>query len=291
MTISYTGLEGNALIGARFSPDEQQLDGKVILLLHGGGQTRHSWKATAQALAEQGHCAITLDLRGHGDSDWSKDGNYQFCDFGDDVKIVARELFEEFGQKPVVIGASLGGMASMIFAGETEGGREDPPLAGLVLVDITPTVKVDGVEKILGFMGSRSAEGFATLEEAADAIAAYLPHRPKPKDLSGLAKNLRLGEDGRYRWHWDPAFLTSRRQVDQQEVIEKRLCDAVRQLTMPVMLVRGRESELVGEEEVAAFLAMVPHAKVADVSGARHMVAGDKNDVFAKAVLEFIATL
>ncbi len=289
MDVSYTGHEGNGLAGTRFDP-ESNADGEVVLLLHGGGQTRHSWTATARALAEQGHTAITLDLRGHGDSDWSGPGNYRFSDFADDVKIVVAKLSKEFGTKPVVIGASLGGMASMIFAGK-EAGKPDEVLSGLVLVDITPTVKMDGVEKILGFMGSRSADGFETLEDAADAIAAYLPHRPRPKDLSGLAKNLRLGDDGRYRWHWDPAFLTSRKQMDQREEIEKQLCDAVRQLTIPVMLVRGRESELVGDQEVATFLEMVPHAQIADVSGARHMVAGDKNDVFAKAVLGFIAEL
>ncbi len=293
MEISYTGLEGNVLVGTRFDAgisDAGVFSGQVVLLLHGGGQTRHSWAATAKALAARGHCAITLDLRGHGDSDWSKKGNYQFSDFAGDVKLVVEAITQKFGQKPVVIGASLGGMASMIFAGEAEKAKHIM-LSGLVLVDITPTVKMDGVEKILGFMGSRSAEGFATLEEAGDAIAAYLPHRPKPKDLSGLAKNLRLGKDGRYRWHWDPAFLTSRKQIDRQSLIEKRLGDAVRQLTMPVMLVRGRESELVGDEEVAIFLEMVPHAQIADVSGARHMVAGDKNDVFAKAVLGFIDQL
>ncbi len=294
MEISFTGHEGNGLVGTRFVP-EGQLNGEVVLLLHGGGQTRHSWAATARELARQGHCAITLDLRGHGDSDWSAEGNYQFSDFADDVKIVVDDVSAEFGRKPVVIGASLGGMAAMIFAGEAAseaaGEQQRALLAGLVLVDITPTVKVDGVEKILGFMGSRSAEGFATLQDAADEIAAYLPHRPRPKDLSGLEKNVRLGKDGRYRWHWDPAFLTSRKQMDQREAIETQLSDAVRQLTMPVMLVRGRDSELVGDKEVAAFLEMVPHAQVADVSGARHMVAGDKNDVFAKAVTGFIDRL
>ncbi len=290
MEISYTGPEGNVLVGTRFDP-EGDLTGEVVLLLHGGGQTRHSWAATAKALAQKGHRAITLDLRGHGDSDWSGQGNYLFEDFADDVKVVVGEILAKFGSHPVVIGASLGGMASMIFAGEAMGKGEGSLLSGLILVDITPTVKMDGVEKILGFMGSHAKDGFATLEEAADAIATYLPHRPRPKDLSGLAKNLRLGEDGRYRWHWDPAFLESRQKMDRRDVIQEQLSGAVKNLKMPVMLVRGRDSELVGEKEVAEFLALVPHAQIADVSGARHMVAGDKNDIFANAVLGFIDEL
>jgi pimeloyl-ACP methyl ester carboxylesterase len=58
-----------------------------------------------------------------------------------------------------------------------------------------------------------------------------------------------------------------------------------------VLLVRGRDSELVGEAEAAAFMELVPHAEIADVSGARHMVAGDRNDVFGNAVAAFLARL
>ena len=57
---------------------------------------------------------------------------------------------------------------------------------------------------------ARAPDGFATLEEVADAIADYQPHRPRPRHLDGLAKNVRLGDDGRYHWHWDPRFRTGR---------------------------------------------------------------------------------
>ena len=287
MDISYQGHQGDGLAATLFAGSEGVSGGQVVVLLHGGGQTRHSWKATAQMLAQKGHQTITYDQRGHGGSDWNAQGQYKFDDFALDLGEVVKRIIQDYGQKPVVIGASLGGMAAMILAGETQ----NELMAALVLVDITPTVMLDGVEKILGFMGSRSREGFASLEEASDAIAAYLPHRPRPKDLSGLAKNLRLGEDGRYRWHWDPAFLANRVGMDQRQEVENKLKNAVRELEMPVMLVRGRESELVGEDDVAAFLELVPHAQIADVSGARHMVAGDKNDVFAEAVLGFIERL
>lgn len=287
MEISFTGNQGNNLVGTRFTPAVKNPTAKTILLLHGGGQTRHSWHKTADQLAQKGYHAITFDQRGHGDSDWIKTGNYGFGDFAQDVKQVVKAINQETGQLPIVIGASLGGMATMLFAGN----EPNVSVSALILVDITPTVKMDGVEKILGFMASHSKDGFAKLEDAADAIAAYLPHRPRPKNLAGLAKNLRLGEDGRYRWHWDPAFLDSRRKMDQRAMIEDQLTSAVRNLSMPVMLVKGRESELVGDKEVAEFLELVPHAQVADVSGARHMVAGDKNDIFASAVIEFIEAI
>lgn len=282
MDISFQSHDGLRLAGTRFGT--QGNDGQVVLLLHGGGQTRHSWAGTADALAGAGHIAITIDQRGHGDSDWSEPGNYDFDDFADDVGTVLSRLKADFGKKPVVIGASLGGMASMINAGE--GGGED--YGGLVLVDITPHVKSDGVDRILGFMAEHARDGFATLEEAAEVIAAYLPHRPKPKSLSGLRKNLRLGQDGRFRWHWDPNFLEARRKMDDRQGLQDRISGAAQNLKMPVLLVRGKDSELVGQAEAEQFLELVPHAKVADVSGARHMVAGDKNDVFTDAVLTFL---
>lgn len=172
-----------------------------------------------------------------------------------------------------------------------EGESDTQVLTAAILVDVTPRMKHDGVEKIIGFMSERAGHGFASLDEAADAIAEYLPHRPRPKNLSGLAKNLRLGPDKRYRWHWDPEFLSeSNRKAEraEREIFYQRLEEAVQTITIPLMLVRGRESELVDEAMVAHFLELAPHAKYADVSDAGHMVAGDKNDIFTDAVLGFL---
>ncbi len=279
----FSGANGNTLRADIFEA-AGNVRGQVILA-HGGGQTRHSWRGTARALARLGWRSITLDQRGHGDSDWVADGDYSFDAFAADLAAVARALSVQGRSAPVVVGASLGGIAGLVVGGE----HAPDTISGLVLVDITPIVKADGVERILGFMASRAKDGFATLEEAADAISAYLPHRPRPKDLSGLAKNLRLGSDGRYRWHWDPRFLDSRRDSREHVVeLQTKLQMAAGNLTRPVLLVRGRESELVGEAEARAFAELVPHAKIADVSGARHMVAGDKNDVFSNAVVDFL---
>jgi pimeloyl-ACP methyl ester carboxylesterase len=254
-------------------------DRPPALLLHGGGQTRHAWKRTAAVLAGHGYYAVAIDQRGHGDSGWSPDGNYEIDRFADD----ARRLATGFARKPVLIGASLGGIASLIAAGEAAA----PVAAALVLVDITPRVDPAGVDRIRGFMATHIEDGFATLEEAADAIAAYLPHRPRPKSLNGLSKNLRRGTDGRYRWHYDPAFVRGmpRRTDDDREA---RLTAAARQLQIPVLLVRGGSSELVSEDIARAFVAQVPNARYVDVHGAAHMVAGDVNDPFTDHVVAFL---
>ena len=147
----------------------------------------------------------------------------------------------------------------------------------------------DGVARIQGFMGERMEEGFASLDEAADAIASYLPHRRRPRSLEGLGKNLRLGPDGRYRWHWDPAFIKSERSIDfaGRETMEE-LIAGLPSLPLPVLLVRGMQSELVHEDYAREFVDLAPSARYVDVGGAGHMVAGDKNDVFCTAILDFL---
>jgi pimeloyl-ACP methyl ester carboxylesterase len=250
-----------------------------VMLAHGGGQTRHSWASTAVSLAERGWKAVSLDLRGHGESDWAADGDYDSLRFAEDLVAVADALPDQ----PALIGASLGGISGLLVETVVAPGT----FRSLTLVDIVPRSDPEGVAKIMGFMGANMEHGFDSLEAAADSIAAYLPHRPRPKDLSGLSKNLRLGEDGRYRWHWDPRFVTgmgARRQAAEGRAIEPRYED----IDIPVHLIRGRMSELVSREAAEAFVATLRHGSFTDVADAGHMVAGDRNDVFLEAVLAFL---
>jgi peroxiredoxin len=277
--LTFIGHHGVELVGdMRGDPDAP-----TVLLLHGGGQTRHSWGGTAESLARRGWCAITIDARGHGESEWHDDGDYSLTAFALDVLEVARSL----PSAPFVVGASLGGCTAMLLEGELAPGTT----RAIVLVDIVPKYDQVGTDRIHRFMVDRVHEGFADLEEARDAIAAYNPHRPPPSDLKGLEKNLRLGEDGRWRWHWDPRFASIAPDARGPSEItdQNRMRAACRQLRVPVMLVRGRMSDVVTPEGVESFRADVPHAEYVDVSGAGHMVAGDRNDVFTDAVVEFLA--
>ena len=249
----------------------------VVLLAHGGGQTRHSWGGTAAVLARHGWCAISLDLRGHGQSGWSHDGDYRFGRFAEDVADVAEQL-----DRPAMVGASLGGLTGLLVEGRAGG-----TFRSLVLVDITPRMEPDGVDRILAFMGETMEQGFGSLDEAADTVAAYNPHRPRTNDASGLAKNLRQDEDGRWRWHWDPAFLTGMGE-DPGSPLESEFHRAARTISLPTLLVRGRMSDLVSDETAREFLADAPHAEYVDVSDAGHMVAGDRNDAFTSAVVDFL---
>jgi pimeloyl-ACP methyl ester carboxylesterase len=281
MSRVFEGAQGNRLVATEMGAGD-----RAVLLLHGGGQTRHAWAKTARRLAEAGWRAIALDQRGHGDSAWVADGAYAFPDYAADAAAVARRIAAEHrGVKPVAIGASLGGLAALLASDGYE-----PPFSGLVLVDIVPRMHPEGVAHIQGFMRARAAEGFGSVEEAADAVAAYLPHRERPRSLDGLKKNLRHRPDGRWYWHWDPRFLDGSRSINAGwEEIERRAIEAARRLAAPTLLVRGGSSELVTPEAAAEFLGLAPQADYVDVAEARHMVAGDRNDVFADAIVRFLA--
>ena len=275
-TIRLGGFEGISLVGDAYGEREAW----PVLLLHGGGQTRHAWGKTAEALARAGWRAVSIDLRGHGDSDWAPNGDYSFTSFGADCIAVCDQL----GRPPVLVGASLGGVSAIL----AEGNSDRVVSSGLVIVDVTHRNNPEGIQRITDFMRS-GLGGFATLADAAAVIAAYTPHRKRRVNPEGLRKVLRQRADGRWYWHWDPAFLSRTGgevpAPDFQALFEVALAN----IDVPTLLVRGKLSDVVTEEGVADFLAKIPHAKLADVSDAAHMVAGDQNDAFSSAVTRFLA--
>ena len=250
--------------------------GPPVLLQHGGGQTRHAWKGAGQALGAAGYYAIAFDARGHGDSDWAPDGRYGQDVMVADLKCVVAAL----GRRPVLVGASMGGGTSLVAVGE-----DHVDATALVMVDIAPKIERAGVGKIHAFMNQKP-EGFASLEEVADAIAGYQPHRKRPSNLAGLAKNVRLGADGKYRWHWDPRYRSISRELGKRQ---DRLEACARNLALPTLLVRGGLSDVLSEEGAQEFLRLCPRSEYVNVTGAAHMVAGDRNDVFGNAVIEFLS--
>ena len=251
-------------------------DGPLVLLQHGGGQTRHAWKGTGETLGAAGYHAVAFDARGHGDSDWDPGGDYSQDVMVEDLTRVISALGD---RRPVLVGASMGGGTSLVAVGE-----DHVDATALVLVDIAPRVEPTGVEAIQAFM-NQSPDGFASLQEVADAIASYQPHRQRPRNLDGLAKNVRLGDDGRYHWHWDPKFRTGHRDLDGRQ---KRLEACSRSLTLPTLLVRGGLSDILTVGAAQEFLELCQHAEYVHVPDAAHMVAGDRNDIFADAVTDFL---
>jgi pimeloyl-ACP methyl ester carboxylesterase len=280
--VVFTGAAGQ-LVGDRWGTGGSL---GPLLMLHGGGQTRHSWDRAAPPLAAEGWDVITLDARGHGESAWAHDGDYGIDALAADLLLVRDQLLAATKTLPVVIGASMGGMTAMVAEGEHGGVAR-----ALVLVDIVPRVEQDGVERIGAFMNS-APTGFESLEEVADAVAAYQPHRQRPSNIEGLRRNVRLAEDGRLYWHWDPAFMRIGDNLDVDPVArERRLSDAARRIGVPTLLVRGMLSDIVSDAGAAELLELIPGATGIDVHGAGHMVAGDDNAIFVDQTAAFLRSL
>jgi pimeloyl-ACP methyl ester carboxylesterase len=250
----------------------------AVILLHGIGQTRHSWRKALRELLAAGYHVINLDSRGHGDSDWAPDGNYTLEVLAADLKAVAATLPSE----PTLVGASMGGAIALCLVGESS----DPTARALVMVDVVPRVDAAAADRIHDFMRA-SPDGFASLEDAADAIAIYYPHRRRPADLSGLKRNLRRRDNGRWYWHWDPKVLDRRWRTRREQSTDK-LLRAAAGVRVPALLVRGLRSDIVTEDSLVEFRKHLPGLEVCDVSEAGHMVVGDKNDAFNHCVLSFL---
>src|SRR3984957_18476831 len=272
--VDFAGGAGR-LAGDRWAPDGPSRG--VALLLHGGGQTRHSWREAGRTLAEDGWTAIAIDFRGHGDSDRAAGGGDRVGAMGGD----APRVTDASSEPPVIIGASLGGLTGLVI-----GGEHPAALRALVLVDAVPQIERTGSTRIFEFMRSAPG-GFGSLEEAAEAVRAYQPHRVRPVNLDGMRKNVRLAEDGRWYWHWDPQMMQPP-DVAEMDRLAARTRAAASAVRVPVLLVRGQLSDVVTAEGAADLLATIPHARYTDGAGTGHMVAGADNSVFLGRVAEFL---
>lgn len=277
-TVTFRGSGDLTLVADEWSPGAASTSARpTVLLLHGGGQNRFSWKKTGQILADQGLHVVALDSRGHGDSDRAPMADYTveaLC--ADTLRVV-----EQIRRPVVLIGASMGGMTGMLVA---EAAGPDT-VTKLVLVDVVPRYEKGGSARIREFMAG-GIDGFETLDAAADAVAAYLPYRQRPRNTDGLKKNLRH-RDGRWYWHWDPAFLTA--PMDDPFVRVEKLEHAVMNLTIPILLIRGKLSDVVSTDGVEDFLRKVPHAEFVELAQAGHTAAGDDNDAFSEVVVQFVS--
>ncbi|NJC31165.1 pimeloyl-ACP methyl ester carboxylesterase [Xanthomonas arboricola] len=252
----------------------------TVLLAHGFGQTRHAWESTAVQLAEAGYRALAYDARGHGDSGFNDaDLPYSATQFTDDLIVLAGEQAEP----PVLVAASMGGLFGLLAEARWPG-----LFRAIVLVDITPRWDTAGVERILRFMTAHP-DGFASLDAAADAIAAYLPQRPR-KTAEQLRALLRQRADGRWHWHWDPRLVDELAGQDPHAQ-QQTLLDAAARVRCPMLLISGGRSDLVTPDNINEFLSIAPHAQHVHLPDATHMLAGDDNTTFTATVLHYLDAL
>lgn len=253
--------------------------GPAVVFAHGFGQTRDAWTSCAGAAADQGWVAITYDARGHGHSTWLESRDYSVDQMVADMGQVAAQA----PSLPVIVGASMGGLVGIAMAG-----ADASSCRALILVDVTPRWEPAGVERILDFMRAYP-DGFADYNEAADAIAAHLPHRKSRKSPQRLRRLLIEKENGRLHWHWDPGMLAPI--AEDGERHQADLLEAATRIRVPTLLISGAASDVVSDSTINEFLELVPHARHVMVANATHMVVGDENSQFTRHVLEFLQSL
>ncbi len=219
-----------------------------VVCLHGGGQTAYMYEELGSALRATHH-VLAPDLPNHGDSDPLRDDLWG----REHLAATIPPLLDEFGlQRAVLVGASLGGLASISFAAE-----HPDRLVGIVLIDIGHRLEDEGVQKIMDFM--RAHESFGSLEEAADFIAGYLPYR-KSFRPENLKRNLRQRADGRWIWKHGMGRRSQRQlettgaELDWKSIMTGVAEDAAG-IDVPVLLLRGGASDVLSGDAAEELMA------------------------------------
>jgi pimeloyl-ACP methyl ester carboxylesterase len=249
--------------------------GSTVVFLHGGGQSRSSWRVAAEQLGGAGYKVCALDLRGHGQSDWSSDGDYGIERFVADLVSVVVAL----GSPAILIGASFGGHVSLAMAAQY------PHLVrALVLCDVTPWIEGEATKKLRASM-CKASDGFSSVQDAAEYLND-LKENAAPANAERLRKHMRLAADGRLHWLWDPRFFVT--QEGQSGQLSDILTTAAEDLTIPTLIIRAGCSKIVTREQLVRFAKLVPHAMVAEIEGAQHTVTAETNAAYASLILGFL---
>ena len=251
----------------------------AVVLLHGGGQSAHTWDACCLLLAQRYRC-FALDQRGHGDSDWSASGAYGFDDHASDIAgfIDALEL-----RAPLLVGMSMGGINATAYAT-----RHAARLRGLVSVDVGPDVCFDAVERLMRGLGAYRF--FTSPADAAARLSGQGARRPRGLLQATLAHNLRQESAERWTWKYDPRTLSD---CTTAQILEPRqaLWPRLAAVTCPTLVVRGADSEIFAPADAERFTRALPHGRCVTVPAARHSVQTDNPKGLAAAIEAFDASL
>jgi len=247
-----------------------------LVLLHGVGQTCHTWDLFAAAMAPYFH-VMAFDQRGHGDTDWAADKDYSRKTMVSDVLAFTRALgLDRF----FLTGMSMGGANSLSFTA-----NHPERVEALVVVDIGPRVETKGVQHIRDFM--TTYREFNNLEEAVQVIHRYNPRRSLEVIRQfTVVYNLKQLPEGKWTWKYDPYFSDGHRRVDVKQM-QTELTAEVAKIRCPTLVVKGGESDVFSLDGARSLQEAIPDSEFALVPGAGHSVMGDNPPGFEAAVRAF----
>ena len=269
--LTLTGFDGLKLAADAFGSPEHP----AVLLIPGLNQTREVWHGSAESLAKAGRYAIAVDLRGHGDSDHSPDGRYDFGAYVNDLKTILKDM----PTRACVVASGLGSLAAIAAVGEGE-----PDLvSALVLVDSTiwfDAAMMAGAQEA----ATRRNAAFENSDAIIDAITELYPNQPRPESTSRLLAAYERGEDGRYHWRGDNRAKVNWDPQHEQE----RLIAAVANISAPVVLVRGELNQVVSSDVTERLQKLIPGAEACQISQAGYYSQIEREDEFNAIILNFL---
>jgi len=250
-----------------------------LLFLHGGRMTAHTWDVVCLTLCSSYHC-LALDLRGHGDSEWSPALDYALDAHARDIGGLIRELALE---RPVLVGQSLGGMSALAHAAA---GAADE-LAGVALLDVGPDVQLQGARRIIDHVAD---PGPGPVEDFVRRARARHPQRDPRVLRHSLLHNLRRLPDATWTWKYDPRRLTPEHFASLMASLE-RLHDCAPAIACPVLVVRGADSDVLSAEQAATFAASLPDGRWASVAAAGHNIQVENPRGLVRVLRDFLSEL
>jgi pimeloyl-ACP methyl ester carboxylesterase len=256
----------------------------AVVGLHGGGQTAYMYEQLGAALAGRFH-VLAWDFADHGDSDPLDGPEGGVALDRHALAADAGPLCGEFGiTRAVFVGASMGGIVSV-----TVSATRPDLVGGVVLLDVGHRLETVGVRRIAAFLSEH--ESFADLDEAAAAIAVYLPGRAVTQGR--LTRNLRQRPDGRWVWKHGLGRQIRARGVPDEvaggaAAVVAGLDDDLRALHRPTLVLRGAASDVLSEDGAEELVDLLPDARYARISGAGHLAAGDNPESFVNLVTRFL---
>ena len=230
-----------------------------LVCIHGLTSNAHAFDALAPRLNSHYH-VMALDVRGRGDSGWTAGAEYTPQNYAADLAGVLDELKIE---RVTLLGTSMGGMISILFAGGYPHRVEK-----LILNDIGPDVDPVGIARISSYVGESPTE-FDNLEEVAAYYREHYPPMrtiPEPELIEQVKWSVKPAENGKLTWKMDPQ-------------IRKPMRTAARPLDMwvpfarieaPVLVIRGAESDILASRTVERMKAVIRNVESVEVTGVGH---------------------